>query len=542
MKTKLFYLLMCLFAFTATNAQINSVAIVGEGIEVGGWPGEANNNLPTGDKYKLTKDLVDPNVWTYSGLIMVGGKVKFRANNSWNTATDTPAGGNWGLPNPLVGSGFPDGLNAENCGCSKDIIAIAGTYDISFNVVTGDYHFTGGPPIAVVKLFGTATNPPSGIFMSTADGVVYNLPANTTLLAGNAQFQVDGNVAGALAFPSGTTTGVATDFIPVTAGKYTSVTYNKDSGEYSFVAAPVFDEIGLIGSGTTGTEAGWSADIAKMTTTDGITYTLKNIQLYSINSTNSTPGAVKFRTYGAWTQDWGGVSFPTGPIVGQNGNIIVTTDGTYDITFNKTTGAYAFSFPEIGLIGSGTTGTQAGWNADIAKMVTTNGVNYTLTQQLYSVNSTTPDAGGPGIPGPGPAAVKFRTYGAWNQDWGGTAFPTGPTVGNNGDIFVSANGNYAIKFNRLTGAYDFGTVLGVNKFDTASFKAYPNPTKNSWNITSGNEDITSVRVYDILGKSVYAKTASSKEVTVNASDLSKGVYFAKVSTAKGTSTVKLVKE
>jgi len=49
-------------------------------------------------------------------------------------------------------------------------------------------------------------------------------------------------------------------------------------------------------------------------------------------------------------------------------------------------------------------------------------------------------------------------------------------------------------------------------------------------------------VYDILGKSVYAKTASSKEVTVNASELSKGVYFAKVSTAKGTSTVKLVKE
>jgi hypothetical protein len=51
-----------------------------------------------------------------------------------------------------------------------------------------------------------------------------------------------------------------------------------------------------------------------------------------------------------------------------------------------------------------------------------------------------------------------------------------------------------------------------------------------------------VQVYDILGKSVYTKYSSSKEVTVNAAEFSKGVYFAKVATANGTSTVKLVKE
>jgi len=46
----------------------------------------------------------------------------------------------------------------------------------------------------------------------------------------------------------------------------------------------------------------------------------------------------------------------------------------------------------------------------------------------------------------------------------------------------------------------------------------------------------------MLGRSVYTKAASSKEVVVNASALSNGVYFAKVSTANGSSTVKLVKE
>ena len=53
---------------------------------------------------------------------------------------------------------------------------------------------------------------------------------------------------------------------------------------------------------------------------------------------------------------------------------------------------------------------------------------------------------------------------------------------------------------------------------------------------------TSIRVYDVLGKSVYARAAASKEVTVNASELSSGVYYAKVATANGESMVKLVKE
>ena len=79
MKTKLFYFLMCLFAFTAMNAQINSVAIVGDGIEVGGWPGGALNPGPI-DKYQLTR-VGTTDVWKKTGLVMAGGSVKFRANN-----------------------------------------------------------------------------------------------------------------------------------------------------------------------------------------------------------------------------------------------------------------------------------------------------------------------------------------------------------------------------------------------------------------------------------------------------------------------------
>jgi hypothetical protein len=538
MKTKLFYLLMCLFAFTAINAQINSVAIVGAGIEPNGWPGDPANPGPT-DKYQMTR-VPGTDDWTYLGLVMAGGEFKFRANNSWDSAASTPPGGNWGKP--LTGPSFPTGIGAENAGGSKNIVAIAGTYDVSFNSVTGNYSFTGGAPIPVVKLIGTATGAGTGIIMDPTGTDTYALPANTVLVAGNAQFEVDGTVVGALAFPSGTATGVATDFIPVTAGKYTSVTYNNASLAYVFTPAPLYDEIGLIGSGTTGTQAGWSADIAKMTTTDGIIYTLKNQQLYSVNSNNPDaggpgipgpgPGEVKFRTYGAWTQDWGGGSFPFGPIEGNNGNIGVTADGVYDIIFNKTTKVYRFNLssqPPVSIVGTG----AGGWPGDLLPtptpapdtnvMSTTDGENYTLNNLVLT--------NGP---------IKFRQDYAWAKSWGGTAFPTGSPSGS--DLAATA-GTWNVTFVRSTGVYAFTAVaLALNDFNAKSFSAYPNPTRNSWNIVSGNDDITSVQVFDMLGKSVYAKTTSSKEVNVNASTLSQGVYFARVSTAKGTSTVKLVKE
>jgi hypothetical protein len=154
-------------------------------------------------------------------------------------------------------------------------------------------------------------------------------------------------------------------------------------------------------------------------------------------------------------------------------------------------------------------------------MSTVDGVNYTFDGLVVT-----------------DGAAKFRQNNSWSVNSGGALWPAGSKT--DGDI-PSLAGTYNLKYNIITGAYDFGTALAVKNFNAGSFKAYPNPTKSSWNISS-NDDITSVKVFDVLGKSVYAKSASSKEVTVNAAELSKGIYFAKVSTANGTSTVKLVKE
>jgi endoglucanase len=85
------------------------------------------------------------------------------------------------------------------------------------------------------------------------------------------------------------------------------------------------------------------------------------------------------------------------------------------------------------------------------------------------------------------------------------------------------------------------TVLSTEDFETASFKAFPNPTNGDWNI-SGNAVINTVTVFDILGKQVLALEPNSNDFAVNASSLRTGVYFARIEGANGSQTIKLVKQ
>jgi hypothetical protein len=85
------------------------------------------------------------------------------------------------------------------------------------------------------------------------------------------------------------------------------------------------------------------------------------------------------------------------------------------------------------------------------------------------------------------------------------------------------------------------TVLGIEEFETASFRAFPNPTNGDWNI-SGSTVINKIAVYDILGKQVIALTPNANETTIDASSLNSGIYFARIEGIKGSKTVKLIKE
>ncbi len=512
MKTKL----LLLFAVFMTAFSVNSqtISIVGEA--AGGWPGEPGNPGPT-DVHQMTS--TDGINWTYTGLVLTNagevsgcsgancGGVKFRQDNSWTT--------NWGS------ASFPSGTGTQN---GTNIQCLAGTYDVTFNSVTGEYNFSGGAPIPVVKIVGTAV--PGGSITMNASTITSFILPTTTFTNGQAQFEIDGVLAGGSGFPTGTATDSSL-FIPVTAGTYSSVTLDLGTGDYVFTAAPLYPLIGLIGSGTTGTDAGWGQDI-DMTTSNGVNYKLSNQELFSVNTSNGGPAGLKFRENNEWTNSWGGVSFPNGPIAGDNNDIIVTAAGTYNSYFNYSTKVYNFvKVGSISLVGTavggwpGETGNPG--PVDVHMMTTTDDENYTLTNLVV-------------VAGP----CKFREDNNWDiPSFGGVTFPTGSNATDNGDIIVPAGqeGTYNVTFKKSTKEYTFTSSLGTSNFVKSNFKVFPNPTNSSWNFTSAKEVITSIQVIDMLGKVV----ATSTSTTVDASALKTGVYFAKVATATATETIKVVK-
>ncbi|MDD4991081.1 MAG: T9SS type A sorting domain-containing protein [Paludibacter sp.] len=73
-----------------------------------------------------------------------------------------------------------------------------------------------------------------------------------------------------------------------------------------------------------------------------------------------------------------------------------------------------------------------------------------------------------------------------------------------------------------------------------TISVYPNPTRGNVNFTSSDAEITSIEIINIQGQVIMRKEMNSTTVQLNLDKLSSGVYYTKVSTAKGTKVDKLV--
>ena len=161
---------------------------------------------------------VDGKTYTLKSCTFVDGEAKFRQDDSWNV--------NWG------NNTFPTGTALSN---GSNIPVKAGTYDVTFNIVTGNYSFE----FPMIGVIGSALNGwDVDIDMLTTDGITYTL-LNYPFIDGYAKFRQDNNWVvnwGAYTFPTGWAFqyGYGND-IPVPAGIY-NVTFNRVTGEYTFVA------------------------------------------------------------------------------------------------------------------------------------------------------------------------------------------------------------------------------------------------------------------------------------------------------------------
>lgn len=88
-------------------------------------------------------------------------------------------------------------------------------------------------------------------------------------------------------------------------------------------------------------------------------------------------------------------------------------------------------------------------------------------------------------------------------------------------------------------AYD--SALGTDTFDAANFAYYPNPVKNTLNLSS-RQNITEVKVFNILGQQMIVKPLNNTQGEIDMSALPKGTYMVKVLAGNQVKTIKIIKE
>lgn len=230
---------------------------------------------------------------------------------------------------------------------------------------------------------------------------------------------------GAADFPTGTGLPGGTN-IQCTAGNW-DVSFNSDTGEYTFIAAAPLPVVKLTGPATSGTDI-------SMSTLDGHIYTLTDVTLVTGNAQVMIDADI-----------FGGDTFPIG-VLSDPSLFIPVVAGTYsNVTVNVDTGDYTFEaapvYPAISVVGSGV----GGWPGDpgnpgptdVNQLTTTDGVSY----KLVGLTVTAGEA-------------KFRKDNSWGTNWGGTTFPSGTGVLNGANIPTTA-GLYDVSFNYTTLDYNF---------------------------------------------------------------------------------------
>ncbi|HWR94595.1 MAG TPA: Calx-beta domain-containing protein, partial [Flavobacterium sp.] len=119
-------------------------------------------------------------------------------------------------------------------------------------------------------------------------------------------------------------------------------------------------------------------------------------------------------------------------------------------------------------------------------------------------------------------------------------FSLGDKIPNKAEIYFDFNP--AIVTNTWT--TEFVSLLGVNQIENSEFVLYPNPVQNSFSISLKNnaDSINSIRVFDVLGKTVISKNINQQKADIEISTLTKGIYFVQVKTNGSENTFKIIKE
>ncbi len=84
-------------------------------------------------------------------------------------------------------------------------------------------------------------------------------------------------------------------------------------------------------------------------------------------------------------------------------------------------------------------------------------------------------------------------------------------------------------------------TVGIEDYESLSFKFYPNPTTDILNVTA-DDNIDMITLTNLLGQEVRRLQPDQNEISINVADLQKGVYLMNVQIGDKVSTVKVIKQ
>lgn len=87
--------------------------------------------------------------------------------------------------------------------------------------------------------------------------------------------------------------------------------------------------------------------------------------------------------------------------------------------------------------------------------------------------------------------------------------------------------------------------LSSESFEENNIVVYPNPSKEIFNMVTGKNAISEIKVYDVLGKVVWSKKdfeVSNSEIQLNLSSVSSGVYFLRITSHNKSVVRRIIKE
>ena len=87
-----------------------------------------------------------------------------------------------------------------------------------------------------------------------------------------------------------------------------------------------------------------------------------------------------------------------------------------------------------------------------------------------------------------------------------------------------------------------GSTASTDDRDLFVSKVYPNPASDAWTISTPNNTIRTVQVFNVLGRQVVSQSFDSDSASISVQSLASGIYLARVTTDAGTKTMKLIRE